>query len=67
MSITPEQEAAVVAFARRHGRYWKRELNNAWLNGSDAREPDGHLLRQVRNQQGPRWLTDYRLPCSERS
>lgn len=52
----PEQLAAVAAFAARHGRTWRADLAGAWLNGSDAREPHGHLLRQVRNQHGPAWL-----------
>lgn len=60
-SPTSEQLAAVKAFAARHGRYWKRALNNAWFNGSDAREPDGALLRQVRNQFGPSWLAKVKL------
>ncbi len=53
---SPDQLAAVAAFAARHGRTWRADLAAAWLNGSDAREPDGHLLRQVRNQHGPAWL-----------
>jgi hypothetical protein len=57
---TPEQLEAILAFARSHGRYWKGELNDAWLSGADAREPNGHLLRQVRNQFGPLWLVNYR-------
>ena len=59
---SPSQAQAIAAFAKKHGRQWKSELNNAWLNGDDAREPDGHLLRQVRNQLGPSWLQSYRLP-----
>lgn len=66
-AITPDQEAAVVAFAARHGRFWKRDLNTAWWTGTDANEPNGHLLRQVRNRLGPRWLIKYRLPCAEQS
>lgn len=53
---TPEQLAAVAAFALRHGLAWKEALASAWWNGSDCREPDGHLLRQVRNRYGPAWL-----------
>jgi len=57
---SPQQLAALKTFASRHGRQWKRALNNAWLDGSDAREPDGHLLRQIRNHFGPQWLKRYR-------
>jgi hypothetical protein len=59
--ITTEQEAAVAAFAKAHGRTWKSKLNEAWCNGRDAREVDGQLLRQVRNNLGPTWLVNYRL------
>ncbi len=53
---SPDQLAAVAAFAARHGRTWRADLAAAWLSGADAREPDGHLLRQVRNRFGPAWL-----------
>ena len=55
---TADQVAAVAAFATRHGRTWRAELLAAWLNGRDAAEPDGHLLRQVRDRLGPVWLRD---------
>jgi YD repeat-containing protein len=58
---TADQVAAVAAFATRHGRSWRAELAAAWLSGRDANEPDGHLLRQVRNRFGPRWLRDVTL------
>jgi hypothetical protein len=60
--LTPEQEAALVRFASDNGRKWKQALNLAWFDGSDANEPDGCYLRQVRNQFGPSWLIKYRLP-----
>ena len=50
---------ALNAFAEKYGRYWKRELMDRWLNGKDVNEPNGHLLRQVRNQLGPKWLERY--------
>lgn len=56
MKPNEEQLAALRAFASRHGRYWKQALMQAWLNGKDANEPNGHLLRQVRNELGPAWL-----------
>lgn len=59
---TPEQLAAVQAFRAKHGRTWRADLLAAWLNGRDASEPDGHLLRQVRNQLGPRWLASAVIP-----
>jgi len=56
-----EQLEAVKAFATKHGRTWKDKLLTAWMNGADAREPNGHLLRQVRNTLGPRWLDKVNL------
>lgn len=53
----PEQLAAVAAYAERHGAQWKNKLHMAWLTGNDTSEPQGALLRQVRNQYGPKWLT----------
>lgn len=50
------QLAALQRYANGRGRSWKRELSLAWSTGADAREEDGHLLRQVRNQHGPGWL-----------
>ena len=57
---TPEQLAALQAFADKYGRNWKTKLNIAWGNGKDDREPGGALLRQVRNQFGNSWLASKR-------
>lgn len=66
MMATPNQQQldAVHKYASRYGRSWKEHLSNAWWNGDDVREPDGHLLRQVRNYFGPRWLKQYKLPAN---
>ena len=56
---TPEQYLALARFHDKHGRNWKQKLNLAWSNGTDANEPDGALLRQVRNQFGPEWLAKW--------
>jgi len=53
---SPDQLAAVAAYAARHGRTWRADLAAAWWTGRDAAEPAGHLLRQVRNTYGPSWL-----------
>ena len=60
---TPEQAAALKAYAKQHGRLWKGELRNAWMTGvydraTIEREHDG-LLQQVRNTLGPSWLITY--------
>lgn len=54
---TPEQLAALSAYAAEHGRTWKSQLNDDWMNGR-ASGP----LQQVRNQFGPSWLVRFRLP-----
>jgi hypothetical protein len=58
---TPEQLEALRQFADRVGHGWKATLNEFWWTGTDANLPDGHLLRQVRNQGGPRWLAKFKL------
>ncbi|MBB4388304.1 hypothetical protein RJJ65_20350 [Rhizobium hidalgonense] len=58
--LTPEQEAALQAYAARNGRRWKSILNNAWMGGPPY--DDGGLLRGLRNSHGPTWLQSYRLP-----
>ena len=60
---TAEQLARLQSFAAEHGRNWKSELLGMWLNGRDANQHDGHLLRQVRNQLGPSWLSRFTLPA----
>jgi hypothetical protein len=54
--LPAEQMAALLAYAPRHGRFWKRELLAAWMNGDDANEPEGAVLRQIRNTQVPKLL-----------
>jgi len=56
-NLPPEQKAALRAYALRHGRFWKRELRAAWMNGKDADEPEGAILRRIRNAHGPSLLT----------
>jgi hypothetical protein len=58
---TPEQLDALRAFAAKYGRFWKDVLLTKWITGTDANEPNGHLLRQVRNQGGPRYLAGLKL------
>ncbi|MCY1434923.1 hypothetical protein D9M71_510000 [compost metagenome] len=47
--LTVEQAAALLRFAEKHGRFWKSRLMESWLRDADLRDPDGALLRQVRN------------------
>lgn len=56
-----EQLAAVRAFAEKYGKDWKNKLSIAWSRGTDDREPNGALLRQLRNNFGPEWLKKFKL------
>ena len=58
--LSPAQQAAIDAFAAKYGDKWKHKLQIAWLAGTDTAQPNGHLLRQVRNQFGPSWLGKYK-------
>lgn len=58
--LTQEQKDRLDTFKAAYGAGWKTVLNTMWMNGSDARQVDGHLLRQIRNQFGPSWLMKYK-------
>ena len=58
--FTEEQAAAIQAYRDTYGKNWKKQLLDDWLTGKDASRPNGHLLRQVRNQFGPKWLEKLR-------
>jgi len=60
-SLTPEQLDAVKAYAHDHGTGWKESLTVDWMRGGSTWTGPYHLLQQVRNQHGPRWLADFRL------
>lgn len=57
--LETDQRKALESFMERHGRQWKETLLSYWLNGKDAQEPGGHLLRQIRNRLGPQWLEKF--------
>ncbi len=61
---TAQQAVALARFASRHGRQWKSKLKPAWERGTDHAMPNGGLLRQVRNELGPQWLSGYALQGS---
>ncbi len=58
--LTEEEVNALQDYAARHGRSWKRILNNAWMG--ETSHDDGGILRRLRNTHGPTWLDRYRLP-----
>ena len=51
--MTSEQITRLQQFADQHGSDWRNVLRAMWFNGTDATQPDGHLLRQIRNTVGP--------------
>ena len=71
---TAEQIAALQRFAKAHGRRWKDELSMTyWYNARIWRDyaaapehrNDGTVLHGIRNEFGPTWLMNYRLPKGE--
>ena len=58
--LTDRQVNALRDYAVRHGRSWKRILNDAWMG--EAPHDDGPILSRLRNTHGPTWLDRYRLP-----
>lgn len=58
--LTAEQADALNRFAAEFGRTWKSKLREMWMNGRDDLRKDGCYLRQVRNQQSPSFLDNYR-------
>lgn len=51
--LPPEHRAALKAYALRNGRFWS--------TGRDAEEPDGPLLREIRNRHEPSLLQSLSL------
>ncbi len=62
---TTEQLNALREYAQSHGRTWKAKLKSAWFSGKDERLPNAALLRQIRNDFGPQWLTRFSLSASQ--
>lgn len=56
-ALTPDQLAAIVAYAAYHGRTWKESLRADWMTAHTS----GHL-QTLRNTHGPSWLTSFKLP-----
>lgn len=56
--LTPEQRQALVDFRRQYGNNWKYKLLGMWANGHDERLNNGALLRRIRNNFGPSWLSN---------
>jgi hypothetical protein len=66
---TPEDTAALQAFAKAEGRKWKSTLTDVyWYNARIWRDPAtgdnnaGYVLHSLRNNAGHDWLAAYKLP-----
>ena len=64
MQPNKHQLDAIKAFAERNGRCWKDRLRKLWLLDVPSRNVEDSLLRQVRNQCGPEWLSKFKLGAS---
>lgn len=53
-ALNIDQLAAVAKYIRKHGRTWKSQLLNDWMNGKCQGE-----LQQIRNSHGPSWLKNF--------
>jgi hypothetical protein len=61
-----KQINAVITWADRMGRFWRRELRGAWMDGNYQGNSDiSHLLQQVRNEFGPEWLIKFSLKAAK--
>lgn len=60
--LTPEEHAALQAYALENGRRWKSKLNHDWMNARTT-----GILQALRNSHGPSWLVSYSLPKPEPS
>lgn len=58
--LTPEQIAALAAYATAHGRFWRADLRFHWERGGGVDGPHGCILYALRNTHGPSWLARYR-------
>lgn len=63
-TLTAEQFQALKSYAENEGEDWKMRLSIDWMRaGTDkwhAKETY-HLLHQVRNRLGPKWLASFKF------
>lgn len=46
----------LVHYVHTHGRCWKRDLRNSWMNGIYLESDNSQILQSLRNGYGPAWL-----------
>ncbi|MBN3760889.1 hypothetical protein [Burkholderia sp. Ac-20365] len=56
-TLDQAQRATLRRFASENGRRWKNALLQLWETGGDDRHQDGPMLRQIRIQFGPTFIT----------
>jgi hypothetical protein len=61
-TLTDAQMAAIQLWASRNGRNWKSFLRAAWTTGNYGTFESANHLQQIRNERGPSWLVNFRLP-----
>jgi hypothetical protein len=63
--LTDDERNALLAFKAEYGREWKQYLMAAWLSyaykGRQMGGKDTGILRSIRNEFGPTWLTKLKL------
>lgn len=61
--LSDDQKIAILAYARKHGGTWKRELRIDWERACEGIVPGKYQaeLQQIRNEFGPSWLNKFRL------
>ena len=59
-AITKAEHAALMTYARSHGRFWKAALRAAWANEDQVTGP-GDLLQGLGVTHGRRWLERFAL------
>lgn len=67
-SLTAAERDALQDFARRYGRGWKNALRHLWLKDHFRLEPNGDILRALRDTRGAAWLSTFVLeppPCQQ--
>ncbi|MBS1017116.1 hypothetical protein [Acetobacter persici] len=62
-NINHEEWAALRAYAKKNGRYWKAALSSAWSTGNYRSAPEGtaEVLQAIRNKRGSEWLKTINL------
>lgn len=64
-ALPDDARRALDAFAVKYAKVeggWREHLSILWATGGDTQEPDGGLLRAIRNTYGPTWLMEVYAP-----